>query len=84
MENIVQMLANYGYLLGYTEVGEVDGEAGPKFDTAVKHFQRDNDCVVDGEITEKQIQKLTYYAHAWYLTKYKKRLFNESPQAWIQ
>lgn len=37
----------------------------------------------NNDLTEKQIQKLTYYAYAWYLTKYKKRLFNESPQAWI-
>lgn len=37
--------------LGYTEVGNDDGIAGPKFTAAVKHFQRDNGCVVDGEIT---------------------------------
>lgn len=37
----------------------------------------------NNDLTEKQIQKLTYYAYVWYLTKYKKRLFNESPQAWI-
>ena len=33
--------------------------------------------------TEKQLQKLTYYAYVWYLVKFKKRLFEESPQAWI-
>lgn len=38
--------------LGYTEVGEADGIAGPKFTQAVKHFQKDNGCVVDGEITK--------------------------------
>lgn len=37
--------------LGYTEVGTVDGVAGAKFDAAVKRFQKDNDCVSDGEIT---------------------------------
>lgn len=37
--------------LGYTEVGEADGIAGPKFTKAVKAFQKDNGCVVDGEIT---------------------------------
>ena len=37
--------------LGYTEVGDDDGIAGAKFTAAVKHFQRDNGCVVDGEIT---------------------------------
>ena len=37
--------------LGYTQVGEADGIAGAKFDAAVKAFQRDNGCVVDGELT---------------------------------
>lgn len=37
--------------LGYSEVGVVDGCAGPKFSSAVVHFQKDNDCIVDGEIT---------------------------------
>lgn len=39
--------------LGYAEVGEADGEAGELFEAAVKHFQADNDCVEDGEITAK-------------------------------
>lgn len=39
--------------LGYTEVGKVDGIAGGKFTAAVKHFQRDNGCTVDGEITAR-------------------------------
>ena len=39
--------------LGYTEVGKVDGVAGGKFTTAVKHFQRDNGCTADGEITAR-------------------------------
>ena len=37
--------------LGYDEVGNDDGIAGSKFTAAVKHFQKDNGCVVDGEIT---------------------------------
>lgn len=37
--------------LGYKEVGKADGVAGPKFTSAVAHFQQDNDCWVDGEIT---------------------------------
>lgn len=37
--------------LGYVEVGSADGIAGPKFTSAVAHYQLDNDCVVDGEIT---------------------------------
>lgn len=41
--------------LGYTEVGDDDGIAGPKFTSAVKHFQTDNKCrVVDGEITAQK------------------------------
>ena len=39
--------------LGYTEVGKVDGIAGGKFTSALKHFQKDNGCVVDGEATAR-------------------------------
>ena len=39
------------FALGYTEVGEADGIAGAKFDAAVKKFQADNGCRVDGELT---------------------------------
>lgn len=39
--------------LGYREVGAADGIAGPKFTSAVAHFQQDNGCVVDGEITAR-------------------------------
>lgn len=42
------------YDLGYTQVGEADGIAGAKFDLAVKAFQKDNGCWVDGEITAKK------------------------------
>ena len=41
------------YELGYVEVGIADGIAGPKFTSAVAHYQLDNDCVVDGEITAR-------------------------------
>lgn len=41
------------YALGYTEVGEADGIAGIKFTNAVIHYQEDNRCWVDGEITAK-------------------------------
>lgn len=40
--------------LGYTEVGIADGVAGNKFTSAVAHFQMDNDCVADGEVTAKK------------------------------
>lgn len=39
------------YALGYTVVGEADGIAGNKFTLAVREFQKDNHCWVDGEIT---------------------------------
>lgn len=39
--------------LGYVEVGTIDGVAGPKFTSAVAHFQQDNGCVADGEVTAK-------------------------------
>ncbi len=41
------------FALGYQEVGTVDGIAGPKFTSAVAHFQQDNGCEVDGEITAR-------------------------------
>lgn len=40
-------------VLGYTEVGTADGIAGPKFTSAVAHYQLDNQCVADGEITAR-------------------------------
>lgn len=40
--------------LGYTEIGTADGVAGPKFTSAVAHFQMDNGCAVDGVITRQQ------------------------------
>ena len=40
-------------VLGYTEVGTIDGIAGAKFTAAVKRFQKDNGCVKDGEITAR-------------------------------
>ena len=39
--------------LGYVEVGTADGVAGAKFTSAVAHFQQDNGCYVDGEVTAK-------------------------------
>lgn len=39
--------------LGYTQVGEADGVAGPKFTAAVVAFQEDNHCWADGEITAR-------------------------------
>ena len=39
--------------LGYTSVGKIDGIAGVKFTQAVKEFQKDNSCIVDGEITAR-------------------------------
>lgn len=39
--------------LGYAEIGTVDGVAGPKFTSAVAHFQQDNGCVVDGIISAR-------------------------------
>lgn len=48
---VVKPVQKYLYSIGYTEVGTADGITGPKFDSAVKHFQRDNGCVQDGEMT---------------------------------
>jgi N-acetylmuramoyl-L-alanine amidase len=50
---VVKPIQKYLYTLGYTEVGQADGIAGAKFDSATKHFQRDNGCVQDGEFTAR-------------------------------
>lgn len=50
---VVIPIQKYLYSLGYTEVGKADGYACGMFEKAVKHYQSDNGCVVDGEITAK-------------------------------
>ena len=50
---VVKFIQKRLLALGYTEVGKPDGVAGPKFTSAVAHFQLDNHCVTDGEITAK-------------------------------
>ena len=47
----VKPVQKYLYYLGYTEVGNADGIAGAKFEKAVKRYQQDNNCYVDGELT---------------------------------
>lgn len=38
----------------------------------------------NADLTDIQIQKLTYYAYAWYMVKHSgNKLFEERPQAWI-
>lgn len=46
--------------LGYNEVGKADGIAGPKFKSALAHFQQDNGCTPTGLAEEwgKTWQKL--------------------------
>lgn len=50
---VIKPIQKYLYALGYTEVGSVDGIAGPKFTKAIKRYQKENVCVVDGEITAR-------------------------------
>lgn len=40
-------------VLGYTQVGQTDGVAGPKFTQAVTAYQKDHGCYPDGEITAR-------------------------------
>lgn len=47
----VKPVQKYLYYLGYTDVGVADGIAGAKFEKAVKQYQGDNGCVMDGELT---------------------------------
>lgn len=46
----------------YNEVGTADGVFGPKTDTAVRQFQRDNGLVVDGIVGPKTLAKLQNYS----------------------
>lgn len=48
---VVKPLQRRLHALGYSQVGEADGKAGPKFTAAVKVYQKDQGCTADGEIT---------------------------------
>lgn len=48
----VRPVQKWLYDLGYVEIGEADGIAGAKFEKAVLRYQREHDCVDDGEITK--------------------------------
>lgn len=49
---VVLPIQKYLNLLGYN-CGTEDGIAGTKFDIAVRNFQTDNGCIVDGVITRR-------------------------------
>ena len=57
---VVKPMQKWLKALGYTEVGTADGEAGPKFASALAHFQMDNGCTATGIAEEwgKTWQKL--------------------------
>lgn len=50
---VVKFIQKRLLALGYAEVGKDDGVAGAKFTSAVAHFQLDNDCKADGEVTAR-------------------------------
>ena len=52
---VVKAVQKRLYALGYTEVGEADGVAGPMFTRAVKRFQKNNNCFTDGVITANNL-----------------------------
>ena len=49
--DVVKVIQKHLFSLGYSVVGNADGVAGILFDKAVKEYQADHDCVIDGEIT---------------------------------
>ena len=57
---VVKPVQDRLYALGYEEVGTADGVAGPKFTSALAHFQQDNGCTPTGIAEEwgKTWQKL--------------------------
>ena len=50
---VVKYLQEYLNYLGYSSIGTPDGIAGSKFTKAVKEYQKDHNCVVDGVITKQ-------------------------------
>lgn len=50
---VVKSIQKYFNTIKY-DCGIIDGIAGTKFDSAVKKFQKENGCAVDGEITAKK------------------------------
>jgi peptidoglycan hydrolase-like protein with peptidoglycan-binding domain len=56
----VKPVQKWLYAKGCAEVGEADGVAGPKFTSALAHFQQENDCTPTGLAEEwgKTWQKL--------------------------
>ena len=50
---VVKPLQKYLNYLGYN-CGNADGIAGVKFDSAIKHFQKDHGCISDGELTAQK------------------------------
>lgn len=50
---VVKPLQEYLNYLGYN-CGNADGIAGVKFDSAIKHFQKDHGCISDGELTAQK------------------------------
>nr|DAE24500.1 MAG TPA: endolysin [Siphoviridae sp. ctyvQ1] len=53
MHPVVKPVQDYLNYLGY-DCGNADGIAGAKFGSAVKKFQKDHGCVVDGELTAQK------------------------------
>lgn len=51
---VVKFVQKRLYALGYTQVGEADGIAGAKFEQAMKAFQKDKGCYIDGEATAQK------------------------------
>lgn len=54
----VRVVQKYLTKLGYTSIGEIDGIAGNKFDTAVKEYQINKELTPDGIIGKNTWRKL--------------------------
>ena len=50
---VIYLIQRRLYVLGYTEVGKINGVANGNFTAAVKRFQADNGCYITGEITAR-------------------------------
>ncbi len=58
-------------------------KGGNTMDREITIFDIANTFLAFESMTHKKLQKLCYYAQAWHLALYKKKLFDNDFQAWI-
>jgi uncharacterized phage-associated protein len=67
---------------GYKKVGVVDNSDAVNPQLIANYFIQSVDTDSGDNITHLKLQKLMYFAQAWYLANINKVLFDEDMQAW--